>query len=43
MNSKWKLPELMRILPADCANRNGNKEEALKYYIDVIQVPIMIL
>ena len=24
---------------ADCANMNGNKEEALKYYIDVIQVP----
>jgi tetratricopeptide (TPR) repeat protein len=24
---------------ADCANTNGNKDEALKYYLDVIQVP----
>ena len=24
---------------ADCANLNGNKDEALKYYLDVIQVP----
>jgi TolA-binding protein len=24
---------------ADCANSNGNKEEALKYYLDVIQLP----
>jgi tetratricopeptide (TPR) repeat protein len=24
---------------ADCANSNGNKDEALKYYLDVIQVP----
>jgi tetratricopeptide (TPR) repeat protein len=24
---------------ADCANSNGNKDEALKYYLDVIKVP----
>jgi tetratricopeptide (TPR) repeat protein len=24
---------------ADCANSNGNKDEALKYYMDVIKVP----
>jgi len=36
-NGSFRINALYYI--ADCANMNGNKEEALKYYTEVIQVP----
>ena len=37
MNGSFRINALYYL--ADCANAYGNKDEALKYYIDVIQVP----
>jgi len=36
-NGSFRINALYYL--ADCANMNGNKEEALKYYTEVIQVP----